>query len=198
MISQVRSLLGGEAPSRSWPDEKLVQACLAGDQSAWEALIDKYKRLVYSIPFRYGATGDDAADIFQAVCIDLYNGLPTLRRLESLRSWLITVTRRHSLRWKRGLSPLDDSELDMDLQADPAAPGGPEWVTQMERHQLVGEAIQRLSDRCKTLLHRLFFDDPPRPYDEVARELGLAVGSIGFNRGRCLDKLRKELEDLGL
>src|ERR1700758_762879 len=69
-------------------DERLVRACLAGDQAAWETLIDKYKRLIYSIPFRYGAAPEDAADIFQAVCIEVFNSLPQLKNAESLRSWL--------------------------------------------------------------------------------------------------------------
>ena len=57
----------GEAPHRSWPDDRLVAACQDGDGRAWEALIEKYKNLIYAIPFRYGAQPDDAADIFQAV-----------------------------------------------------------------------------------------------------------------------------------
>jgi len=43
----------------------------------------------------------------------------------------------------------------------------------------------------------LFFECPPRPYQEIARDLGLATGSIGFIRGRCLEKLRKRLEEMG-
>jgi len=62
-------------------DERLVQGCLDGDQQAWESLIDKYKRLIYSIPFKYGATPEDAADVFQAVCIEVFNSLPQLKML---------------------------------------------------------------------------------------------------------------------
>ena len=72
-------------------DEKLVQACLNGDEKAWERLIDKYKRLIYSVPVKYGFAPEDAADLFQNVCVDLYTNLSKLRKVESLRSWLITV-----------------------------------------------------------------------------------------------------------
>src|SRR5262245_27971501 len=82
-------------------DEWLVQGCLQGDQRAWEELIDKYKRLIYSIPLKYGASSDDAADVFQAVCIEVLNSLPQLKKAQSLRSWLITVTIRQSYRWKK-------------------------------------------------------------------------------------------------
>ena len=186
-----------ESPHAGWTDDQLVQACLAGNQAAWEGLILKYQRLIYSIPFRYGASADDAGDIFQAVCIDLHAELPKLRKIGSLRSWLITVTARQSLKWKRGRSRFDPGELDLSGEADPLALAGPEWVAQTERSQVVSEALARIPERCRTLIERLFFEDPPRPYEEVARELGLATGSMGFTRGRCLDKLRKALEELG-
>ena len=65
-------MIGG-SPARTWDDERLVAACLSGNEQAWSALIDKYKNLVYSVPRKYRMTPDDAADVFQAVCIDLYN-----------------------------------------------------------------------------------------------------------------------------
>src|SRR5436853_1390436 len=72
-------------------DERLVQECLSGDEQAWNRLVDKYKRLIYSIPVKYTLSPEDAADVFQAVCVDLFTNLQKLRKVESLRSWLITV-----------------------------------------------------------------------------------------------------------
>src|SRR6476660_10076107 len=72
-------------------DERLVQACLGGDEKAWNTLIDKYNRLIYSVPVKYGFSPDDAGDVFQNVCIDLVTNRAKLRKIESLRSWLITV-----------------------------------------------------------------------------------------------------------
>lgn len=186
-----------ERPHPGWSDDQLVQACLAGQEAAWEALIHKYKRLIYSIPFRYGAGPDDAADVFQAVCIDLHAELPRLRHAGSLRSWLMTVAARQSLKWKRSAGRYANDALDLNEESDPLAPAGPEWVARAERTQVVTEALARLPERCRLLVQRLFFDDPPRPYQDVARELGLAVGSMGFTRGRCLEKLRQALEELG-
>jgi RNA polymerase sigma factor (sigma-70 family) len=179
------------APDPSWSDADLVRACLDGREAAWAALLDKYKRLIYSIPFRYGAAEADAADIFQLVCMDLYAELPRLRNVEALRGWLMTVTARHSLRWK-------NRRVTLPLEDGPEPATGPEWPAEFERLQLVQEGIARLSERCRTLITRLFYDDPPKPYEALAAELGLATGSIGFTRGRCLDKLRKTLLELGL
>jgi len=63
-------------------DEWLVQGCIQGDHQAWEALIDKYKRLIFSIPIKYGASSADAADVFQAVCIEVLNSLPQLKNVQ--------------------------------------------------------------------------------------------------------------------
>lgn len=184
-----------EAPEAAWGDERLIEACLEGDARAWEALLHKYRRLIYAVPFRYGATADDAADIFQLVCLDLYQELPRLRKTASLRSWLMTVTARQSLKWKQARARHAGTEADLALEADPAAL---QWMAATERAQVVAEGLERVPERCRKLIERLFFDDPPAAYEELARELGLATGSIGFNRGRCLEKLRKALEDLGL
>jgi RNA polymerase sigma factor (sigma-70 family) len=182
-----------ETPSTAWPDDRLVRACLDGDQLAWNALIDKYKRLIYSIALRYHATPEDAADIFQAVCLDLYCELPRVRDAAALGGWLITVTTHAALRARRRQARRDEIERRDDVY--PAIGAGDllphEEREALERAQAVREALSRLPERCQAMLRMLFFEDPPRPYAAVAAALGLAVGSIGFIRGRCLAKLRK-------
>ena len=84
-----------------WSNSRLVAECLAGDEHAWSALLDRYKNLIYSIPLRYGAPHQDAADIFQAVCLDLFNELPRLRDADALQGWLIRVTTHKCYHWKR-------------------------------------------------------------------------------------------------
>ena len=177
-------------------DEWLVQECLQGNQQAWEKLIDRYKRLIYSIPFKYGATPEDAADIFQAVCIELFNSLSKVRNVQSLRSWLITVTIHQSLHWKRKRS--NALELDaMEPETIEEIAVAPEVLESLQQEQALREAIRQLPPRCAELLRLLFLEQPPLPYTEVAQHLGLATGSIGFIRGRCLDKLRKILVEIG-
>jgi DNA-directed RNA polymerase specialized sigma24 family protein len=62
---------------------------------------------------------------------------------------------------------------------------------------MVRDAISQLNPRCEQMVQMLFFENPPRPYQEVAAELDIATGSIGFIRGRCLQKLKKYLEKMG-
>ncbi|MBZ5508752.1 MAG: RNA polymerase sigma factor [Acidobacteriia bacterium] len=178
-------------------DERLVQECLAGDERAWNTLIDKYKRLIYSVPVKYGFSPDDAGDIFQNVCIDLFTNLSKLRKIESLRSWLITVATHKCFHWKK--QQKNDVELDaMEQEMAEELAAAPVVVMQeVQEEQAVRDAIDRLTPRCAELVKLLFYEQPPVPYSEVAQKLGLATGSIGFIRGRCLNRLQKILGELG-
>src|SRR5215813_13332069 len=79
-------------------DPVLVSACLAGDSSAWETLIKRYQRLIYSIPLKARLSPDDASDIFQSICLKLFEKLSTLREHQKLSAWLITTTTRECWR----------------------------------------------------------------------------------------------------
>jgi RNA polymerase sigma factor (sigma-70 family) len=181
-----------------WPDERLVSECLKGSQEAWSALIDKYKNLIYSIPVKLRMY-DDAADIFQAVCLDLLAGLPKLREPKALPKWLMQACYHKCLQYRRKSdkhAPLTNEEGE-ELAILSEEPLPERMLAEVEKEQTVRDAISQLNPRCEQMVRMLFFDDPPRPYEEVARELKLATGSIGFIRGRCLQKLRKQLEKLG-
>ncbi len=180
-------------PDITWSDEDLVRCCRDGDQAAWRALVDKYKKLVYSVPARYHLPPEEAADVFQGVWVDLYRDLGRLERVAGLRGWLLTAAARRSLLHKKRRQRMAKAG-DVDPQFPDGAPFVDSLFENAQREQRLRDAIGRLPDRCRQLVQMLFFEHPPRPYSEVARELGLAEGSIGFIRGRCLDKLRKEFE----
>ena len=181
-------------PDATWPDEDLVRECLSGNDLAWSALIEKYKRLVYSMPAKYRLPADEAADIFQHVWTDLYRDLRRLERPQSLRSWLITASARRCLLHKRRRQKLMLDET-VDPNLEDSQPSAAQIHSDAERQQGIREAIESLPPRCRELVRLLFYEQPPRPYSEVASLLGLAEGSIGFIRGRCLKKLRRILEE---
>jgi RNA polymerase sigma factor (sigma-70 family) len=181
----------------TWPDDRLVRECLAGNNSAWAALIEKYRRLVASIAVKYQLPPEDAADVFQQVWTDLYRDLRHLKRVEGLRSWLITAAARRCLLSKqRRHRTVQISDVEYEL--NDSRPDAAAIHAEAELEQTIREAIERLTPRCRTLVRMLFFEDPPRPYLEVARSLGLAEGSIGFIRSQCLTKLRKALKAGGV
>ena len=184
---------------KDWGNARLVEECLRGNEQAWSLLVDRYKNLIYSIPLRHGAPHQDAADIFQRVCLDLFNELPRLRDAEALQGWLIRVTTHKCYQWKKHQQNGRESEWDEDDVAARAVEGTApsDLVVELEQEQLVQDALAQLPPRCREMITLLFFENPPLPYAEVAKRLRLAQGSIGFIRGRCLQRLKKILETKG-
>jgi RNA polymerase sigma factor (sigma-70 family) len=180
----------------SWPEERLVAECLKGNEQAWAALIDKYKNLIYSIPIKLGMY-EEAPEIFQAVCVDLLVDLRKLREPRALPKWLMQVCYhkclQHRRKWENQVPLADNGDLppagEQSLPED--------LLAQLQHEQMVRDAVSELSPRCERLVRMLFFENPPRPYEEIAKELDLGTGSIGFIRGRCLSKLKKQLEKMG-
>ena len=183
----------------SWPDTRLVRECRKGNEEAWTALLDKYKNLIFSIPIKRGLPRDEAADVFQRVCVLLLAELPHLREPKALPMWLIRVTSRECARWRRQEHPYparDTVEAERAALAD-EQPLADELLGQLKEEQVLREAVLAMPPRCRELIGMLFFETPARPYQEIAHRLGLAAGSIGFIRGRCLTRLRRELEKKG-
>ncbi len=177
-------------------DALLVQQCLLGSEEAWSALIDKYKKLIYSIPLKYGFSPEDAAEIFQAVSLALLRDLAQLKEPRALAAWLIKLTARTCVRARHEKQIYADVEIDEDDLAEREKL--PEGLFQaVEREQILREALTQLTAECKRLVDLLFLTDPPIPYEQAARTLGLSTGSIGATRMRCLEKLRSQLEKKG-
>jgi RNA polymerase sigma factor (sigma-70 family) len=187
---------GGRPPARS--DARLVSECLAGKEEAWVELIEKYKALIYSIPIKYGLPHQEAADVFQSVCAELFARLPELRKPQALPKWLMQVAHHECYRWRRTQQRVVSRDTEPDLPEPGVPPIAEEMIRRTEEEQTLREAISDLSPQCQRLVEALFLDSPARPYTEIAAELGLAVGSIGFTRQKCIERLRKSLEKAGL
>jgi RNA polymerase sigma factor (sigma-70 family) len=175
-------------------DRVLIQACLEGDQLAWNELVERYQRLVYSIPRRLGLPEADADDIFQTVFGIALRRLETLRAEDRLSAWLIRVTYRESWRWARRKNV---SRALSDEQPDDASPAEAD-VLRWERQQLLYTALAQVETRCRELLTALFLERDTPSYEEIARRFGMKVGSIGPTRARCFQRLEEILTSLGL
>lgn len=187
-----------EKPSvRTISDTTLVKRCLSGQEEAWSQLIDKYKALIYSIPVKYGLPPQEAADVFQGTCMELLTHLKNLREPRALPKWLIQVAHHKCYHWKRQQQRLVSSDAETEVP-EPEIPAVAEMlVRQTEEEQMLREAMGNLAPRCRKLVEMLFFEFPSRPYSEIANELNLAVGSIGLTRQKCIESLRKHLDELG-
>lgn len=194
-MSRKASMMVESPPA--WTDAKLVKECLRGNEEAWSALIDKYKRLMYSIPVKYGFSIDDATEIFQAVCVELLSELPKLRQSKALPKWIMQVAAHKCFHHKRQMQRIESRDPG-DESFDASIPARAEAILhEAEEEQTLRNAISDLPPRCRQLIQKLFFEEPPRPYEQLAAELGLSTGSIGFIRQRCLERLRKRLTETG-
>ncbi len=184
-------------PRNAWDDTRLVKECIAGNEEAWSLLIDKYKALIYSIPIKYRLPPHEAADVFQSTCMELLERLSQLREPRALPKWLMQVAHHQCYRVKRQQQRLVSRDAEPDLLVPETPAIAETLVQQTQEEQMLREAIGNLTPQCRRLVELLFFETPPRPYTQVAADLGLAIGSIGFTRQKCIERLRRNLDELG-
>ena len=169
-------------------DRALIHACRAGDANAWDALVARYERLVFSVALRNGLEREDAADVTQEVFVALLHSLGSLKDDTALASWLMTVARRTAWRTVERNGRARRASADPDAeQQDPVEL----WTSLATLH----DAVTQLGDPCRTLIHQLYLDADEPSYAEIAARMGRSVGGIGPLRGRCLDRLRSMIGD---
>lgn len=188
----------------AWDDEAaaLVSRCRQGEAAAWTLLVQRYQRLVYAIVLRAGLDEHTAADVFQTVFSRLLVQLPRIAEPGRLQAWIVTTAKREALlqrsRGQRTVSMTregEGAEEGPELDLPDTAPLAEQQLDDLQQQHRVRLALERIDERCRTLLALLFTDDDERPvYEDVARRLGKPVGSIGPTRARCLAKLRVLLD----
>jgi len=181
----------GWAESRA-ASARLVAACRAGDESAWEELWRRFGPVVKAVARRTGCDADEADEVLQRVALATLEGLEGLREPEKLHGWLAAVARYQALAVMRARTP--SVELHERAAVEDPDPAGD--LARDEELVALREAMARLDPRCRRLIERLHLKDPPDSYAEVAADEGLAPTSIGPIRGRCLKRLRRLVEDL--
>jgi RNA polymerase sigma factor (sigma-70 family) len=178
---------------RDTSDAALISACRRGDRRAWNQLVKRYERLVFSIPLNYGLSREDAADITQLTFSILIQSIDKIADDSRLGPWLAVVARRHTWRlMERNRRETTGAEGDL-----PESPLPDESSARsMERWELLDwldQGLAKISDHCRELLLALYFSPEEPSYAEVAARLEMPVGSIGPTRARCLKQLREKL-----
>ena len=179
------------------PDQSLVRDCVQGDEKAWALLIDRYRNLIFSIPVKLGFSPDDAADIFQGVCVALVQELPRLREPRALPAWLIQTTSRKCFRLRNESRRYADGDNRQETLVDESAKLPENVLEELDREQMVRDAVAELPTECQSIIELLFYHVPPLNYDDLAAALKIPKGSIGPTRMRCLEKVRQLLVKKG-
>lgn len=172
------------------PDQLLARV-VDGDQDAWDAVVEQYAGLVWSVARSYRLNAAATEDVVQTVWLRFAEHCGRIRQADRLASWLATTTRNEALRVIRGNTRLSPTDLVSEI-AEPTASTIEDLVTDDETLRSVLAAFAQLSTEDQQLL-RLLCTVPPLDYQTIAEMLGRPIGSIGPTRARCLDRLRRLL-----
>jgi RNA polymerase sigma factor (sigma-70 family) len=185
---------GGRVPGRAGHDDPAASAlstrAAAGDQRAWDEIVEWYAPMVWSICTRFRLSDRDLEDVAQNVWLLLTEQLGKLPEPAALPGWLAATTRRECLRVvtpARGPQP--------DEAADDTVLG--EEIMMAERNAVLRAALAELPSPCQPLMGMLV-SDPPYSYAAISAALGIPVESIGPRRARCLERLRESSARRGL
>jgi RNA polymerase sigma factor (sigma-70 family) len=170
----------------------LIRAAHAGDETAWESIVDRFGGLVWATARAHRLAASDAADVTQTTWLRLVEHLDRIHDPERLGAWLATTARHECLRLirLRGREmPTDESSVFDTPREDPID----KRLLTEERDRALARALRTVGERCQALLRLLAAADPPS-YEEIGAALGMPVGAIGPTRARCLEKLRRSPE----
>ncbi|MER6460666.1 sigma-70 family RNA polymerase sigma factor [Streptomyces sp. NPDC048409] len=181
----------------------LVQSAVDGDAAAWKALVEGLSPLVWSVVRAHRLSDADGHEVYQTVWFRFAQHLGRIREPDKAGSWLASTARNECLKVIRGLTrlmPTDDPQV-LDRVSEDRTPeqsliDAEDRADEAERIRLLWQEFEELGDRCRQLL-RVLMASPPPSYAEVSGALGIAVGSIGPLRQRCLRRLRARLDARG-
>lgn len=166
-------------------DAELLDACGRAEADAWDALVDRYGRLVYSIPTRLGLRSDECDDVYQVVWSIAVRHVVRIREPERLGAWLAMTTRRECWRRLRSRESTTGDAEPLESAIDSPSVS----LARLEQDQALRRAMQELDATCRELLMALFSGSDRPSYDVIADQLGMPRGSIGPRRARCLERL---------
>ena len=177
-----------------WNDSStadLVEFAKGGDARAWDALVERFAPLIWSICRKYQLDRTDAEDVAQNVWMIFVNHLDSVRDPAALPGWLSTITRRECFKILRATCKLPANGTAPENAPTESTASAEYELLLAERSAALHEAFCRLPLSSQRLL-TLLIADPPVPYAEIGARLGIPIGSIGPSRRRCLEKLRRD------
>lgn len=200
MSAIVRSLSGADLAAwiipvtdlRTVDDRALVRAFQAGHREAFDLIVERHRRLVYQVCYRFVRHHDDAADLAQDVFVRAFKGLRTFKGDAALGTWLYRVSVNVCLNQLALKRPKTEA-LEADTHVDDRAETADEWVARGQRAVVVRQAILKLPPKQRaTLVLRVYQE---LSHEEIARVLGSSVGAVKANFFHALGNLKRLLQD---
>ena len=180
-------------------DAELVKACRRGSETAWNELVERFQRLIITIPRRAGLSEEQSSDVFQEVFLTLFEKLDEIEQPEKIRSWLVTTAKFKTWGAVRGgkniYSRATDEEMELEMANLPdAAPLADARLIELEQQHQIRTALSEIDEKCRAILSMIYLRDTAASYAEVGAAIGVGESSISPLRSRCLKKLAKILE----
>ena len=168
----------------------LVDACLAGRPGAFDVIVERHRRSVYQLCYRFVGNHEDASDLSQDVFLRAYRGLGSFHGKSSLATWLYRIGVNVCLSRVSVKQPQTES-IDEQQHIDTRAESAPDRVLKGERAVRVRAAIAQLPRTQRaTLVLRMYHE---MSHQEIAAVLGSSVGAVKANFFHALGNLRKLL-----
>jgi len=171
-------------------DQALVSASLSGDPSAFDEIVERHRRAVYQVCFRFVNNHEDASDLAQETFVRAWKALASFKGQAALSTWLYRIAVNVCLNRVSAKRP-EVEAIDPDRFIDTAseAPGG--RLLREERARAVRKAINELPEKQRaTLILRAYHE---LPHQEIAEILGSSVGAVKANFFHALANLKKIL-----
>jgi RNA polymerase sigma factor (sigma-70 family) len=167
----------------------LVTRATYGDEHAWDALVERYSPLVWSICRRHQLDNADAREVSQAVWRLLAGQLGTFRKPAALGGWLATTAQRECARFRRATPSPGQLPGAVNISGERTRITEQELLV-ADRHAALREAFAHLPPHCRRLIAMLI-QDPPVPEAEISAKLGIPARNISQNCRSCLQQLRR-------
>ena len=175
-------------------DRALVEACLAGDRSAFDVLVERHRKQVYQVCYRFVGNHEDASDLAQDVFVRAYRGLRTFRGHSAFSTWLYRVAVNAGLNHVAVKRPVLET-IDAREHEDTHAERPDRAVLRQERAATVRAAIARLPRKQRaTMILRMYHE---LPHEQIAAILGSSVGAVKANFFHALANLKRILQESG-
>ncbi len=168
----------------------------SGDPSALDELVRVMSPILWHVVRATGLDKEQSEDVVQTAWLALVRSAETVGDPQAVARWLCTTARREA--WRVGKTAGRSTAVEDDALEwhQPSQPSPESDVVLKDEQSRLWESMKVLPERCQKLL-RIVAMEPRPDYARIAGELKMPIGSIGPTRGRCLDKLRNELQRTG-
>ena len=152
-------------------DAALVRRCLAGETAAFETLVERYQRVMYTVALRMLGNPDDARDATQAALLRGFERLGSFDEQYRFFSWIYRILVNECLNVIRGRRPEDELSPTLAVSTGPF-----DAAVSRERRVQVQAALQRLSPDYRAVVVLRHFAG--MSYDEMADALGVPARTV--------------------